>query len=79
MFFFSFSPSENRTSVAGLQLGVGERFLSDTRSFVQVNWIDSEFLHTAAGDDTHVHADRPTFGRQKAKPPDGHLAQHQPK
>jgi len=57
--------------VAGFQLGAGKRFLSDTRPAVQTDRVHSELLHTAGRDDTHVHADRPPFGREEAKPPDG--------
>lgn len=60
--------------VSGLQFGAGERVVSDTGSVVQADWIDSEFLHTTGRDDTDVHADRPTLGREKAKPSDGHHA-----
>jgi len=65
--------------VAGLQLGAGKRFLSDTGSFVQTDWIDSELLHSAGRDDTHVHADRPALGGEKAKSSDGHHAQFESK
>lgn len=63
----------------GLQLGVGQRLLSDTGSSVQAHRINCELLHSSTRDDTHVHVDRPAFGREEAKPADGHHAQFESK
>lgn len=65
--------------LVGLQFGVGKRLLSDTGSFVQTDWIDSEFLHSSGRHDTHIHADRSTFGCKKAKPSDWYYAQFKSK
>lgn len=59
--------------ISGLQLCASKRFLSDTRSFVQTDRVDSEFLHTFGRDDTYIHVDRPTLGSEEAKSPDRHL------
>lgn len=53
--------------------------MSDTRSFVQTDRIDSEFLHPSGRDDTDVHADRQTLGGEKAKSSDGHHTQFESK
>jgi len=66
-------------AVAGLQLGASKWFLSDTRSIVQTDWIDCEFLHSARCHDTHVHANRPTPGCEEAKSADGLHAQFESK
>lgn len=65
--------------VAGFQFGASKWLLPDTRSIVQTDWIDSEFLHSTRRYDTNLYADRSTLGCKEAKSTNGLHAQYESK
>ena len=66
-------------SISGLQFGASKWLLSDSRSTVQTDRIDSEFLYSTWRYDTNVHANRTTLGCEETKSADGLHTPFEPK